>query len=84
MLALAGRRVADSVALGHPKNVRVDEKGTHLRRLEHAQWRVAALRSLLGSHRSLRNSRPSWYQQESNYVNRLTAAQAELDRLSAL
>jgi hypothetical protein len=64
--------------------MRADDEEAHLRRLKHAEWRVTALRCLLGSHRLLHKTRPSWYQQESNYVNRLTAAQAELDRLSEL
>jgi hypothetical protein len=64
--------------------MRADDEEAHMRRLAHARWRVTALQCLLGSHRLLRKTRPAWYQQESNYVNRLNAAQAEVARLSEL
>jgi hypothetical protein len=50
------------------------------RELEHAQWRVKFLTSLLQSHRFVRTSDEEWTDKEADYVKRLASAVEELKR----
>jgi hypothetical protein len=46
--------------------------------VEHAEWRVNFVRSLLASHRLLLARGSNWYAKEAGLVNRLAMAKAEL------
>src|SRR5688572_10919622 len=53
--------------------------------LEHAHWRVDFLLCLLDSHCRLRFGQdPGWEEKEMDYLRRLAAAQADLDRWERL
>jgi hypothetical protein len=57
----------------------------HKDNLEHAHWRVNFLLCLLDSHRRLRfGTDTGWDEKEGEYLRRLAAAQADLDRAERL
>jgi hypothetical protein len=63
----------------------LDAEGRRKKNLEHAQWRVDFLRSLLASHRLLPciMQRGTWEAKEEDYMARLDDAELQLAELTA-
>jgi flagellar biosynthesis chaperone FliJ len=62
-----------------------DAEKRHKVNLEHARWRVSFLIALLQSHRRLpRKWGIEWQNKENDCIQRLAAAQVELERLERL
>jgi len=53
----------------------------HTRDIEHAQWRVDMVSTLLISHRILPTICEEWRHKEAGYLVRLGAAKSELERV---
>jgi hypothetical protein len=61
------------------------ESELHSRHLQHAEWRVGFVRSLLEMHRhSIALHGAEWSREETILIDRLATAEAELQRLRSL